>query len=46
MKENIGFVGLGKLGLPVAMTINSKGYYVSGYDNNQAREIHPLSLMY
>jgi UDPglucose 6-dehydrogenase len=36
MKENIGFVGLGKLGLPVAMAINSRGYYVSGYDINPA----------
>ena len=34
MKEKIGFIGLGKLGLPVAMSISSKGYEVSGYDIN------------
>lgn len=34
MKEKIGFIGLGKLGLPVAMAISSKGYEVSGYDTN------------
>lgn len=28
----IGFVGLGKLGLPVALAINSKGHSVVGYD--------------
>lgn len=33
-KEKIGFIGLGKLGLPVAMAINSKGHYVCGYDTN------------
>ena len=30
----IGFVGLGKLGLPVALAINSKGHDVCGYDIN------------
>ena len=34
MKEKIGFIGLGKLGLPVAMAISSKGHYVCGYDIN------------
>jgi UDPglucose 6-dehydrogenase len=34
VKEKIGFIGLGKLGLPVAMAINSKGHYVCGYDIN------------
>jgi len=29
---NIGFVGLGKLGLPCAMAIESKGHRVVGYD--------------
>lgn len=29
---NIGFIGLGKLGLPCAETIVDKGYKVSGYD--------------
>jgi UDPglucose 6-dehydrogenase len=33
-KEKIGFIGLGKLGLPVAMSIASKGFEVSGYDIN------------
>ncbi len=30
----VGFIGLGKLGLPVALTIESKGYNVVGYDIN------------
>lgn len=30
----IGFIGLGKLGLPVALAIESKGHEVIGYDNN------------
>jgi len=29
---NIGFVGLGKLGLPVALAVESKGHNVVGYD--------------
>ena len=29
---NIGIVGLGKLGLPVALAIESKGHKVFGYD--------------
>ena len=28
----IGFVGLGKLGLPVALAVESKGHDVVGYD--------------
>ena len=28
----IGFVGLGKLGLPVALAIEDKGHTVLGYD--------------
>lgn len=32
---DIGFVGLGKLGLPCALAINSKGHNVKGYDINQ-----------
>lgn len=31
---NIGFVGLGKLGLPVALSIENKGHNVAGYDVN------------
>jgi len=29
---NIGFVALGKLGLPVALAVESKGHHVIGYD--------------
>ena len=29
---NIGFLGLGKLGLPVALAVESKGHTVFGYD--------------
>lgn len=29
---NIGFIGLGKLGLPVALAIENRGYKVIGYD--------------
>ena len=28
----VGFVGLGKLGLPVALAVESKGHKVFGYD--------------
>jgi UDPglucose 6-dehydrogenase len=31
---NVGFIGLGKLGLPVALSIESKGHTVCGYDVN------------
>lgn len=31
---NIGFLGLGKLGLPCALAIASKGHNVCGYDTN------------
>ena len=33
-KKKIGFIGLGKLGLPVALAIESKGYSVMGFDIN------------
>jgi len=33
-KMKIGFVGLGKLGLPCALVANSKGHEVFGYDIN------------
>lgn len=33
---NIGFVGMGKLGLPVALAVESKGHEVMGYDVSQA----------
>ena len=29
---NIGFLGLGKLGLPVSLAVESKGHKVFGYD--------------
>lgn len=32
----IGFIGLGKLGLPVALAVESKGHEVKGYDINPA----------
>lgn len=36
----IAFIGLGKLGLPVALAIESKGHEVKGYDiNSQVEEI-------
>ena len=31
----IGFMGLGKLGLPVALAVESKGHEVFGYDISQ-----------
>src|SRR6056300_1416773 len=31
---NVGFLGLGKLGLPCALVANSKGHNVFGYDIN------------
>jgi UDPglucose 6-dehydrogenase len=34
--SNIGFVGLGKLGLPCALAVESKGHTVWGYDINPA----------
>ncbi len=33
---NVGFIGLGKLGLPCALAIEAKGHYVCGYDVNPA----------
>lgn len=43
---NVGFIGLGKLGLPVALAIESKGYDVKGYDVNPnvAQYIHGHSI--
>ena len=32
---NVGFVGLGKLGLPCALAIESRGHKVVGYDPSQ-----------
>ena len=29
---NIGFLGLGKLGLPVSLAVENKGHKVFGYD--------------
>ena len=34
-KMNIGFIGLGKLGLPVALAVEGKGHDVVGYDISQ-----------
>jgi UDPglucose 6-dehydrogenase len=33
--RKVGFVGLGKLGLPVALSIENKGHVVCGYDVNK-----------
>src|SRR5207247_5213046 len=33
----IGFVGLGKMGLPVALAIQSRGHVVRGYDISDQR---------
>ena len=30
--EKIGFIGLGKLGMPCAEAIREKGFHVAGYD--------------
>ncbi len=35
---DIGFIGLGKLGLPVALAIEERGHKVCGYDINPAVE--------
>ena len=32
---NVGFLGLGKLGLPVSLAVESKGHNVFGYDISQ-----------
>jgi len=32
--SRLGFIGLGKLGLPVALAIESKGHTVCGFDTN------------
>ena len=37
---NIGFIGLGKLGLPCALAVESRGHSVVGYDpSQQVKEI-------
>jgi len=37
---NIGFIGLGKLGLPVALAVESRGHNVVGYDiSNEVKNI-------
>jgi len=36
MNENIGFIGLGKMGLPMAMNLLNDGYRVYGSDVNPA----------
>ena len=37
---NIGFLGLGKLGLPVALAVEARGHCVVGYDvTEQVRSI-------
>ena len=37
---NVGFIGLGKLGLPCALVMDNKGHNVYGYDiNPQVKDI-------
>ena len=36
---NIGFIGLGKLGLPIAVAMSSKGHRVQGYDIDPTRQM-------
>ena len=45
---NIGFLGLGKLGLPVALAVESKGHNVFGTDINETtlRNIRFKSINY
>ena len=55
---NIGFIGLGKLGLPCALAVESRGHKVVGYDPSQQvkdiinskrlqyQEAHALSLIH
>ena len=33
---NVGFLGLGKLGLPVALSIEDNGHKVAGFDISQS----------
>ena len=35
--EKIGFIGLGKLGMPCAEAIRKKGFHVAGYDIAERR---------
>ena len=46
--KNIGFVGLGKLGLPVAVCIDLKGFNILGYDINPKcnKDGKPIDLFY
>lgn len=41
--KTVGFIGLGKLGLPVAETINKKGFNVIGYDIKKIETSFPLA---
>jgi UDPglucose 6-dehydrogenase len=45
---NIGVIGLGRLGLPVAVAIDNKGHNVIGYDINPIYNSskHPKDLLY
>lgn len=44
---NIGFIGMGKLGLPCAIAIQAKGHVVLGYDINPKinSKIHPKDIL-
>ena len=41
----VGFVGLGKLGLPVALAVESKGHKVFGYDIKTSSEFPGIKMV-
>ena len=43
---NVGFIGLGKLGLPCALAVESRGHKVVGYDpSEQVKDIIDMQTM-
>ncbi|HDR9573153.1 TPA: sulfolactaldehyde 3-reductase, partial [Burkholderia stabilis] len=38
MKDTIAFIGLGKMGLPMAAHLVRGGYAVTGFDTSDARQ--------
>ena len=43
---NIGFMGLGKLGLPCALAIEEKGHSVCGFDIDDLRPVDHVASCY
>ena len=39
MKESIGFIGLGRLGLSMALLLEAQGYPIHGYDADEGRRL-------